>query len=358
MPDSAVNEGPSIGSGVTVETVGVPTDPRWDSFVREWRGTFCHLEAWAHLLRDVLGAEPLYREARDPEGHLAGILPLFRIQSRLFGHYLVSVPFLNYGGPLGSDDARQALVRDAAREARESGADLLELRLRAELDALPEGIRTTDRKVTVLLDLPDDPQVLFKDTFRSKLRSQIRRPMKEGMEVRFGPEQVEPFLHVFQWNMRDLGTPVLPAELFRRLPDAFGEDVTFGVVYAGDEPVAAGCGFTALEEFEMTWASSLSAYNRQAPNMLLYWGFMERSIEQGLATFNFGRCTPGGGTHRFKSQWESRDVPLPWLQWSAEELDATPSPDSGKYDLAIRLWRKLPLPVANRVGPLIARKIP
>ena len=331
---------------------------RWDSFVEDAGGSFCHLSAWAPLLAQVMGAEPVYRVALNDREEWEGVLPLFRVKSRLFGHYLVSMPFLNYGGPLGTQDARQALAAEAVREARDSGADLLELRCREGMQDPPVGLRGSDRKITVLLDLPDDPEVLFKDTFRSKLRSQIRRPMKEGMEARFGADHVEAFLQVFQRNMRDMGTPVLPAEMFRRLPEAFGQRVTFGVVYSDETPVAAGCGFTMGDEFEMTWASSLAEYNRQAPNMLLYWGFMERSIEQGLATFNFGRCTPGGGTHRFKSQWESRDVPLPWLQWSAEELDATPSPESGKFDLAIRIWQKLPLPVANTLGPVISRKIP
>jgi serine/alanine adding enzyme len=341
-----------------VEPVDPTADPEWDARVQAWGGTFCHLAGWAPLLSGVLDAEPRYRVARDARGKVQGALPLFRVRSRIFGDYLVSVPFLNYGGPLGSDPGRAILVRDAAREAEAEGVDLLELRLRIPVAPVPEGLRRSDRKVTVVLDLPDDPKVLFEDVFRAKLRSQIRRPMKEEMEVRFGENQVEPFLRVFQRNMRDLGTPVLPAELFRRFPETFSEGVTFGVVYHGEKPVAAGCGFSFREEFEMTWASSLSEYNRLAPNMLLYWGFMERCIERGLATFNFGRCTPGGGTHRFKKQWESQDEPLPWLQWSPGDADATPSPESGRFGLAIRAWRRLPLPVANRLGPFLARRIP
>jgi serine/alanine adding enzyme len=357
VPDPVLSS-PEAGRPQLAVSRADPTEAAaWDRFVEASGGTFCHLAAWGPLLREVMGAEPLYMEARDGSG-LEGVLPLYRVKSRLFGHYLVSVPYLNYGGPIGSAPACRLLTEAAMAEARESSADLMELRLRTRLDEVPDGVRRTDRKITVLLDLPEEPDVLFKDVFRAKLRSQIRRPMKEGMEFRSGPGEVEPFVSVFQRNMRDLGTPVLPAALFRRLPEAFGDKVTFGSVYLGDRAVAVGCGFTFGGEFEMTWASSLAEFNRQSPNMLLYWGFMERAIESGLARFNFGRCTPGGGTHRFKKQWESRDEPLPWLQWSEEGLEATPSPESGKYALAIRAWQKLPLPVANLLGPYLSRRIP
>ena len=132
----------------------------------------------------------------------------------------------------------------------------------------------------------------------------------------------------------------------------------FGCAYLGDQPTAAGCGFRWGDEFEMTWASALSAYRRFAPNMLLYWAFMERAVREGLKVFNFGRCTPGAGTHQFKRQWGSRDEPLWWYQHSAGGVESTPSPDAGAYALGARAWKLLPLPVATALGPRIVRLIP
>jgi hypothetical protein len=122
--------------------------------------------------------------------------------------------------------------------------------------------------------------------------------------------------------------------------------------------VAAGCGFRFRDEFEMTWASSLREFNAVAPNMLLYWRFMERTISAGARVFNFGRCTPGGGTHRFKSQWGGRDVPLPWHAWPPTAASTVPDSSSGAYALAASLWQRLPLRVANLLGPPIARRLP
>jgi hypothetical protein len=108
----------------------------------------------------------------------------------------------------------------------------------------------------------------------------------------------------------------------------------------------------------MAWASALVEFKRIAPNMLLYWSFMERAIGEGLTLFNFGRCTPGSGTHRFKQQWGSRDEPLWWYGSSRRDGAATPSPNDAGYSWGPRLWKHLPTPVATALGPRIVRYIP
>jgi len=322
--------------------------------VREPASSFCHLAGWREILSDVLGAECLYWIAADGDGEWQGVLPLVRVRSRIFGHYLISLPFLNDGGPLGSEAARDRLVQHAVAEARHTRADLLELRSR---DAAAGDLPVSSRKITVLLPLPADPDVLFKQ-FPAKLRSQIRRPLKEGLTVRFGAEQREPFYEVFSRTMRDLGTPVLPRAFFDRIATTFPELALFGVVYRGEQPLAAGCGFVWRDEFEMTWAGALRESRPIAANMLLYWSFMQHAIARGIKVFNFGRCTPGGSTHRFKSQWCGKDVPLPWGQWSTQGVRATPSPERPVYRAAAAVWRRLPLAVVNRLGPLVARRLP
>jgi len=329
---------------------------QWDEFVCSQIGwTHFHLYGWRRVIENVFGHECIYLDAGDDGGRLHGVLPLVRVRSRLFGHFLVSMPFLNYGGPLGTAPAVRRLVDHATELARASGAGLLELRSTADLD-LP--LPVSHRKITLLLDLPQgDPTQLW-DGFKAKLRSQIRRPQKEGVAVRFGLDQIDGFFRVFSRHMRDLGTPTQPQRLFQEMAGTFPESVWFGCAYLGDEAVAAGCGFEWNGEFEMTWAASLVEYNRVAPNMLLYWSFMERAVEQGLHTFNFGRCTPGGGTHRFKRQWGARDVPLWWYQYHRRGEASTPSPDDTRYSWGPRIWKHLPLRVANAAGPLIVRFIP
>lgn len=339
-------------------TEGGPTADEWDDFVRSRDdGTFGHLHGWSTVMARAFGHTCTYWAAVDERG-IQGVLPLVRVRSALFGHYLVSVPFLSYGGPIGSPEAVRLLCQAAVELAGESGADLLELRSRAELDV--EALTTNSRKITVLLDLPPDPETLWKDGLKSKVRSQVRRPRKEGMVARFGTEELGAFYSVFAQGMRDLGTPVLAMGFFEQVVAEIGDAVELCAIYHDDAPVAAGCGFVWNDEFEITWAASRMEYNRMAPNMLLYWSFMERMTERGVKVFNFGRCTPGGGTHRFKKQWgDTRDVPLPWAQWSPSGVAATPNPDgSALYRYATRAWSRLPLAVTNRLGPPLARNLP
>ncbi len=327
----------------------------WDDFVRSQDGwTHFHLAAWRRVISQSMGHRCRYLAARDDAGRIRGVLPLVHVKSVLFGHYMVSMPFVNYGGAIGETAAVGALTDAAVAQYRRTGAKALELRSRFRQDV---DLAASHDKVTVTLPLPADPDVLWQ-TLPSKVRSQVRRPMKEGMETRFGAEQLAPFYQVFAHHMRDLGTPVLPRAFFETLAGEFADSVWFGCSYHRGEPVAGGAGFVWGSEFEMTWASSLLQYKRAAPNMLLYWSFMQRCIEAGLELFNFGRCTPGGGTFRFKKQWGGDHHDLWWYRLPTGEGRATPSPDQGRYALAARAWRRLPLPVANALGPRIVRGIP
>ena len=342
------------GAAVAAMTVGQYTaDGRdWDEFVRGRPGaTFCHLSAWRDVIGGVMGQEPVFLRALTDEGVLSGVLPLFHLRSRLFGNRLVSVPFLNYGGPLGDAPAERALLASAVEEARSRGASL-EVRARHTVDA---DLDRSERKVTVVLPLPSDPEVLW-NGLRAKLRSQIRRPRKEGMVTHFGADRLAEFYDVFATNMRDLGTPVLPLAFFTRIAEVFPDEFVVAVVHTSDgRPVAAGAGFLFDGEFEISWASALREWSSSAPNMLLYWSLMEETIRRGASAFNFGRCTPGEGTHRFKQQWGGVDEPLPWLEWPA----AAPGAGPGKaVRLASATWQRLPLPIANAVGPLVARRLP
>jgi len=231
---------------------------------------------------------------------------------------------------------------------------LLELRSSIPLKtALP----ASHRKITVMRDLPTAPAQLF-NQFSAKLRSQIRRPQKEGITIAFGRDQLEPFFTVFARHMRDLGTPTQSLQFFREIASQFPEDCWIGCAYLGGQPVAGGCGFRFGDQFEMTWASSLREYNREAPNMLIYWAFMERAIADGARVFNFGRCTPGAGTHKFKMQWGGREEPLWWYGLAASEGVTTPSPKDARFRWGPRIWRRLPASIATKVGPSIVRYIP
>ncbi len=341
-------------SAVTIEPF-VGTSEEWDAFGRQQDGwTAFHRLAWRDVIEGTYRLDCPYLCARDASGGLRGILPLVRLKSLVFGHYLVSMPYVNYGGPLGVDRAVVALADAADAMAVRDRVKLLELRSAREL---PVDLPVSHRKITVVLPIEGGAEAVF-GRFKAKLRSQVRRPAKEGVEIRMGADQVDAFHEVFAQHMRDLGTPAQGRAFFRAIAREFGDDAWFACAWLDGRPIAAGAGFRWGGEFEITWASALREYSKTSANMGLYWALIERAANEGLQRFNFGRCTPGSATHTFKQQWGAEDEPLWWYSGRGTTDEATPSPDSEKFRLAVRVWQRLPLAVTNALGPRIVRNIP
>lgn len=191
----------------------------WDGFVRAQPGwTHFHLAGWRDVIADVHGHQAPFLCARDDDGKLAGVLPLVRVASPVFGRYLVSMPYVNYGGPLGTSGAVQALVRAASTMASAENGTLLELRSRYEL---PVTLRVSHRKITCVLDLPNSDSGAVWRTFDTNVKRRVRRAQKAGITLAFGPDQLGPFFTVFSRHMRDLGTPAQPRLLFEKIVEAF-----------------------------------------------------------------------------------------------------------------------------------------
>ncbi|HZW36454.1 MAG: FemAB family XrtA/PEP-CTERM system-associated protein [Deltaproteobacteria bacterium] len=332
--------------------------PGIDSFLRGSEASSAyHDYRWIGVVERSFGHACYYLVCRDPEGTTAGVLPLVHLKSRLFGNFLVSMPYFNYGGVCADRPAaRDVLIDEAVRTARELEASHIEFRQEAPLG---NGFPAKTRKVSMKLRLPGSGEELWK-SFPSKLRSQIRKPQKEGMTVRISRhDELENFYRVFSINMRDLGTPVYPKQFFRNILDQFPGNSWICTVSAGKTPVASGFLVGYKERLEIPWASSLRRYNRLGPNMLLYWSCLESACERGFRIFDFGRSTAGESTYRFKEQWGAEPYTLHWHYWLAEG-GALPEihPDNPRYRFAIRVWKRIPVPLTRWIGPYIVRNIP
>jgi serine/alanine adding enzyme len=344
---------------VTVMAVDESQSADWIGFVAAAPGAeLYHDYRWRALIEGVFRHECRYLIARDSEMNVRGVLPLVRLRSRLFGDFLVSVPFFNYGGILADSPAADvALTRAVAGFAGELGVSHVELRHRDR--TLPDWQARED-KVSMLLELPANEDALFK-SFDSKLRAQIRRPQKAGATCRSGgAELLEDFYAVFSRNMRDLGTPVYSRRLFAEILASFPREARLFVVSLNGKPVAAGCVLTHRGTMEIPWASSLREANREGVNMLLYWSVLRHAVESGCRHFDFGRSSKDSGTFRFKAQWGAKPQQLRWHYWLRAGSEKLPqiTPSNPKYRLAIALWKKLPLPAANLLGPPIVRNLP
>jgi serine/alanine adding enzyme len=337
--------------GIRVEAFSGSAD-EWDRFAEQQDGyTHYHKLGWRGVMKRAFGHDGVYLAARDTAGSLVGVLPLIRMRSMLFGRQLCSMPFLNYGGPIGSDAAIRALTVAAQAEAEREGTKTLEFRARRQL---PIDLPCSTHKITVTIDLSNTGSKDFWKSLPSAVRNQVRKPQKAGVTMRFGADQMKPFFDVFARNMRDLGTPTHPLRLFAEIAKEFPDDAIFGCAYVDGTPVAGGCAIKWGNELEMVWGSALREYNKtHAPNMLMYWSFMERACELGMNVFNFGRCTANEGTHRFKRQWGGQDDQLYWYGPHVNEL----AHGSTAERLGPKVWKYLPLPIANLIGPYVRRGI-
>jgi FemAB-related protein (PEP-CTERM system-associated) len=208
------------------------------------------------------------------------------------------------------------------------------------------------------LKLPGSSRELM-ESFKSKLRSQIKKPMKEGLDVRSGgKELVEDFYKVFLVNMRDLGSPVHSKKLILSVLDEFENRARIFLVYKGKEPVASSLVIGFGKTLNNPWASSLKEYSRLSPNMLLYWGMLEYACDNGFEVFEFGRSTPGEGTYRFKEQWGATPAALHWHTISLKGPQHTEvQTEKDRFAGAVRYWQKLPVPVTRLIGPYIRKYI-
>jgi FemAB-related protein (PEP-CTERM system-associated) len=331
---------------------------RWDEFVSARSSHLYFRWKWREITGAVFGHEAPYLAAVDEQGGFTGVLPLVRLESLLFGRFAVSLPFVSYGGFIAdSSAARDALVtacEDLARDAR-----LAHVLLRNATDASPPSWSPQGNKVIMRLQLPAQADELW-SAIGSKRRAQIKRPKKEGAHVRIGHlELLDDFYRVFARNMRDLGTPVQSLAFFRAILEAFPDETHLVVTYLGERPAAAAFLVRHGSEMEIPWASSLREFNRFGVNMLLYWEVLAFSIARGAATFDFGRSSRDSNTQRFKAQWGATPQATHWCSWTPGGTEAPSlSPDNSSFSLAIAAWQRLPVPVANLIGPRVVKFLP
>lgn len=329
----------------------------WDAFVRASpSASLYHLSGWQQVCAQAFGHPCPYLIARQGLC-VVGVLPLVQLQSRLFGNFLVSMPFFNYGGVLcNSEPAREALLAAAVALARERGCAHLELR---DWSALPGWPERTD-KITMKRELPASADLLWQ-ALGSKLRAQIKKAQSHGLTFEIGGlELLDDFYTVFAHNMRDLGTPVYGKPFFRMLMQA---GVGSPQLVVGRDPSGAPVSVALLlshaGEMEIPWASTLRRANRQSANMALYWHVLSHACEQQCKRFDFGRCTEGSATHRFKKQWGSQPVQLRWHYWISEGSEPPRlNPDNPKFRLAVAIWKRLPVWLTRLIGPPVVKFLP
>jgi FemAB-related protein (PEP-CTERM system-associated) len=330
----------------------------WEGLVRRRTPVpLSYHPAWLKVLERGLRHVPYLIEAVDGD-ETVGLLPLAFVQSRLFGRFLVGLPYLNYGGVIADDEVVSRKLIDKAIElAEELDVRHLELRHKCAIDH-PRLTTRTGHKVHMIRTLPATSEAMWKQ-LASSVRNQVRKGQKNGLVVAWGGEDLLPeFYDVFSRNMRDLGTPVYSRELFRAALRQFPDRAEFCVVRLKAKAVAAGLLVHGWKTTEIPSASSLRVYNSTCANMLMYWNLLERAIQGGQEAFDFGRSTPGTSVCKFKEQWGAKPEPAEWQYHLRTGNSDDMRPDNPRYERLVKIWRRMPVGLTRLVGTPIVRGIP
>ena len=327
---------------------------RWDEFVNSCsEATFFHRSGWKSAIERAFGHQVRFLYA-EVGGRIEGILPLAEVRSFLFGHTLVSLPFCVYGGIAAqSERARQALDEAARTLAEELRVDHLEYRNLSEQH--PQWVRK-DLYVTFRKEIdPDIERNLL--AIPRKQRAMVRKGIKAGLKSELDTG-VDRFFSAYAESVHRLGTPVFSMRYFQILRDVFDRDCEILTVTLEGRAVASVLSFYFRDEVLPYYGGGTDEAREVAGNDFMYWELMRRACERGIRVFDYGRSKRGTGSFDFKKNWGFEPRPL---HYEYLLIKGTRVPDHNplnpKYSLFIKLWQRLPLPLANLIGPRIVKSL-
>ncbi len=332
----------------------------WDRYVRAHPdATFFHLAAWRDVIERAFDHHTHYLVA-EQDGAVAGVLPLAAVKTRLFGHTLISLPFCVYGGALAEDSGTAAALADhAATLGDRLGAAATELRPMidpGEIFATGLWQRRAGLYATFRRGFTGNDDDNLKSIPR-KQRAMVRKGIENGLVASAGRD-VDVLHSVYAESVRNLGTPVFARRYFRILAEAFGHDLDVVTVAHQGAPVAAVMNFYWRDEVLPYYGGGTKAARALAANDFMYWSVMRRAAARGSRLFDFGRSKLGTGSYAFKKNWGFPPIPLTYLFHVAPGRTIPENnPLNPKYRLMIAAWKRLPLPVANALGPFLVRGV-
>jgi FemAB-related protein (PEP-CTERM system-associated) len=330
---------------------------RWDAYVDQCpQATFFHRAGWQRVLRQAFGHRTWFYYV-ERAGVIEGVLPLGEVRSRVFGHWLGALPFCVYGGiAASSDEARTMLDQAAQALARERGVGHLEYRNIARSHPgdpgwLVKPLYVTFRKAIV----EDDEQNM--NAIPRKQRAMVRKGIKFGLQGEVD-QDVGRFYAAYARSVHRLGTPVFSRRYFALLKETFGDDCEVRVITHEGKLVAGVLSFFFRDQVLPYYGGGLDNARALAGNDFMYWNLMQASAARGMRLFDFGRSKLGTGAFDFKKNWgfepESLDYEVKLITASAVPEN---NPLNPKYRMFIQMWQRLPLPVANVLGPHIVKNL-
>jgi FemAB-related protein (PEP-CTERM system-associated) len=330
-------------------------EPAWDEFVfRDPNGTFFHRSGWKHVIEHAFRHRTHYVLA-EQDGAITGILPLVHVTSLLFGNRLVSVPFCVYGGPLAAESESAALLADYSIDlAKRVGADAIEFRARVPVVA--DWTTRSNLYATFRKAISDSADANLKAVPR-KQRAVIRKSLESRLQstIDFNTDR---FYRIYSTSVRNLGTPIFSQNYLSILKRYFEDVLEIVTVIDDDVPLSSVLSFFFRDEVLPYYGGGSKRARQRGAYDFMYWEVMNRAVERGARVFDFGRSKFGTGSFAFKKNWGFDAEPLTYQYWVRPGQGIPDlNPSNPRYHLMINAWKRLPLPLANLLGPHLARGI-
>ena len=357
--DAAAHSSTAVGASQSIRIVD--DFNRYQSALAHLGGVY-HARAWKDAL-DVYQLRTHWLVA-EWEGQAVAVLPLARQSSRLFGQRLISLPWVDEAGAIGESTAVQKLLQHAAELARGFGTRcelIVKQPLHGPEPERPNGWATIGQdKVLMRRELGMTSEALW-SKLSAKVRNQVRKAEKSGLITEVGGGEFLPDFHrIYARNMRDLGSPAHSLAFFQALSNGLGDRCRLYRTHLNQKAVGAGFVILNGPSLDIPWAASIREFNELCVNHGMYWKILSDACDAQFKLFHFGRSTVESGQHKFKKQWGAEEQPLRWhaLNASVERDSGDKAPLKEQFGTAQKIWKKLPLWAANRLGPLIVRHAP
>lgn len=327
---------------------------KWDEYVElHADATFFHLSGWATALKNGLKHAAYYVYA-EQNGKIVGVLPLIHTKSLMFGSKLSSCAFCASGGALGDSlEIEGQLLDDAKRIADELKVDVLEVRSNKPLG---DDWITNPLYVNFAMPITDDDEKNLLAIPR-KQRAMVRKGIKKELQSE-ETDDLNRFYAMYSESVRNLGTPVFAKRYFVQLQKTFGQRCRMLMITHEGNDIAAVMSFYFKDVVLPYYGGSVSAARSLQGNDFMYWELMRRSAAEGIRTFDYGRSKIDSGSYSFKKNWGFVPENLHY-EYALIKADKIPevNPTNKKYAFVIDKWKKMPLPLANAIGPIISRTL-
>ena len=352
-------------SSIRVYRIEPLTDPRWNILLD---GHPCasvfHTRSWLNALQATYGYEPVAFTTTQPGAELQNAVLFCRVNSRLTGERLVSLPFSDHCDPL--IEARSDLapiISELEGELCKRKLRYVELRPRAPLDGIHPSLQPHASFRLHEIDLAPDIQTVLQNCHKASIQRKLCRARREGITYEEGRsgDFIDALYRLLIMTRRRHQVPPQPRRWFESLVHYFGEALKIRIACRGGQPIAAILTLRYKDTMMYKYGCSDAHLHRLGGMPLLLWRAIQDAHENSMQLFDLGRTdSDNAGLITFKSRWGARPADLAYFRIVAPPGRA--SFDSlGRGGWAVRKVRqalaRLPDPVFRSAGAFLYRHI-